>query len=462
MGSVARAANSFNIKKIAIIGAGPSGLATAKFLLAEKCFETVDVFEQQSEVGGVWNYTPITGEKVPVPSTSPNVPLDKPIWPEGSKAPIFSNPMYEHLNTNIPKGIMGFSDLSFPSDSLLFPTRQDVQSYLVQYSQDIRHLISFSTQVDDVRLVGNGWELTSKSTISGESKKHNYDAIVVSSGHYSVPFIPSVTKIQAFNAEHPYIITHSKIYRSPERFADKKVIVVGSGASGLDIGTQISYVCKKPLLCSIRSPLPQKISIDKEEVPPIAEFLVEERGVRFEDGRVETGIDAIVYCTGYFYSYPFLKSLEPPVVTNGSRTIGLYQYIFDIAHPTLALTALPQKVIPFPISEVQGAVVAAVWANRLELPVEEEMRSWEKKRVEDAGDEKGFLVLGYPQDADYLNGLHDWLKPSGFKKEPAFWGPEELWCREIYAEVREKWVKTGGTAKSLEELGFKYEGRNQG
>jgi len=457
MGSVLRATSPFSVKRVAIIGAGPSGLAAAKFLRAEEHFDTIDIFEQQSEVGGIWHYTPSSGEKVPIPSTDPNVPLEKPIWPDGSKAPIFSNPMYEHLNTNIPKQLMGFSDQAFPAESLLFPARQDVQQYLVKYSQDVRDIISFSTQVDDVRpLKESRWEVITKSTITGVSKTNEYDAVIVSNGHYSVPLIPSVTGIEAFDAAYPNLITHSKIYRSPESFTDKKVIVVGSGASGLDIGTQISFVSKKPLLCSVRSPLPQKFGQAKEEVPPIAEYLVEEKGVRFEDGRIEKDIDAIVYCTGYFYSYPFLKALDP-TVTNGRRAVGVYEHVFDIAHPTLAFLALTQKVIPFPIAEIQSAAIAGVWSNRLELPTQEKMQTWEKKRVEEAGEGTNFHVFGYPKDAEYINGFHDWVKLSGFKKEPTYWGPEQLWCREIYADVRKKWVETGSIAKSMEELGFKFD-----
>ncbi|TVY47814.1 Thiol-specific monooxygenase [Lachnellula occidentalis] len=456
MGSVLRATSSLPVKRIAIIGAGPSGLAAAKFLRAEEYFDTIDIFEQQSEVGGVWHYTPSSGEKVSIPSTNPNVPLEKPIWPDGSKAPIFSNPMYEHLNTNIPKQLMCFSDQAFPAESLLFPARQDVQEYLVKYSQDVRDIISFSTQVDDVQLLKEGhWEVTTKSTITGASRKNEYDAVAVSNGHYSVPFIPSVTGIEAFDAAYPNLITHSKIYRSPEKFTGKKVIVVGSGASGLDIGTQISLVSNNPLLCSVRTPLPQ-LGQEKEEVPPIAEYLVEEKGVRFEDGRVEKDIDAIVYCTGYIYSYPFLKALDP-AVTNGRRAVGLYEHIFNIAHPTLAFLGLPQKVIPFPVAEVQAAAVAKFWSDRLELPTKEKMQIWEKKRVEDTGEGTNFHVFGYPQDAEYINGLHDWVKLSGFKKVPVYWGPEQLWCRRLYAEVREKWVETGGIARSMEELGFKFD-----
>ena len=466
MGSILRPTGPPSVKKIAIIGAGPSGLAAAKFLVAEQAFDTIDIYEQQSEVGGVWNYNPNVAGRTPVPQTAPHGPPELPIWPKGAAAPLFSNPMYDHLNTNIPKGLMGFSDLKFPSESLLFPTREDVQSYLVQYSQEIRHLIKFSTQIKSIHEAtessGPKWDLTSKSTVTNEEETKYYDAIVVANGHYSVPFIPSVPGIEAFNATYPSIITHSKVYRAPKPFTNKKVIVVGSAASGLDIGTQISKVSQKPMLNSVRTSSPLKLGQEnKEEVPPIAEYIIKDRAVKFENGRVEKNIDAIIYSTGYLYAYPFFKSLDPPLVTTGRRVRGLYQQLFNINHPTLAFTALSQKIIPFPVSEAQGAAIAKVWAGKLDLPSTEEMELWEQKRVEELGDGTAFHVLGYPKDAEYINNLHNWAKTAegGFtnSKEPTYWNKEQLSVRENYVEVRKKFVETGGTAKTMADLGFEYE-----
>lgn len=466
MGSVLRPNGPFNIKRIAIIGAGPTGLAAAKYLLAEKSFD-IDIYEQQGEVGGVWHYTPFPAESVPVPQTTPQVPPEKPLWQKDAKFPVFSNPMYETLNTNIPKELMGYSDQEFPTDSLLFPTRQDVQAYLVQYSQSIRSLISFSTQVEDVTFSQeNGqdrWTLVSKSTITEESSSRVYDAIVVANGHYSVPWIPDVPCIREFHAAYPSIITHSKIYRSPGSFEAKKVIVVGGAASGLDISTQISTVCQKPLLNSIRETVRVEPGSDamKEQVPAISEYLVADRGVRFEDGRVEKNIDAIVYCTGYLYSYSFFKTIDPPLVTTGRRAIGIYQQIFNIAHPTLAFTTLGQKIFPFPMSEAEGAAIAKVWSNKLTLPSKEEMEAWEQSRVEELGDGTSFNVYGYPKDADHINHLHDWNMTSdgGVTKEPPFWDEKARWVRKIYTEIKNKFVEEGSKAHSLEELGFEFEKR---
>jgi cation diffusion facilitator CzcD-associated flavoprotein CzcO len=463
MGSVLRI--PFAVKRVAIIGAGPSGLAAAKFLLAENHFDKVDILEQQGEVGGVWNYTSSISDSVTVPSTTPHVAPDRPIVPKDGGAPIFTNPMYDRLYTNIPKGLMGFSDQAFKAESLLFPTREDVQEYLIRYSQDVRHLISFSTQVQNISYEDNNgfdaWKVTSKSTITSQERTTTYDAVIVANGHYSVPFIPAVPGIEEFYTTYPSIISHSKIFRSPDSFANKKVIVVGNAASGLDIGTQISKVCRKPLLNSVRQSSGPNPGEDKEEVPVISEYMVDVRGVKFEDGRIEENVDAIVYCTGYFYSYPFLESLSPPIITTGRRAVGLYQQVFNIRYHTLAFTALAQKVIPFPISEVQCAAIAKVWSNKLDLPSVDEMHLWERKRVKEYGDGTSFHYLGYPKDAEYLNELHDWVKGAkgGFSKEPAYWDAEQKWVRSIFSEIRKKFHEDGEKAKTLKELGFEYEKR---
>ncbi|CAG8978515.1 hypothetical protein HYALB_00005091 [Hymenoscyphus albidus] len=412
----------FNIQKIAIIGAGPTGLAAAKYLLAEKCFSQIDIFEQQAEVGGVWNYTSIPSERVSVPSNNPHVPPDPPIWPDDGTegAPLFSNPMYEKLNTNIPKNIMKFSDLAFEEGSLLFPTREDVQS--------------------------------------GEVKVRGYDAVICANGHYSIPYIPDVPGIEDFNKKYPDVITHSKIYRKPEGFKGKKVIVCGSGPSGQDIGTQIATVCQQPLLNSVTTPQ-SDAKKGQEEVSHIAEYLIDERAVRFTNGRVEKNIDAVVYCTGYLYGYHFLESLSPPLVTTGRRVLGAYKHLFDIYHPTLAFTALMYKVIPFPVSEAQGAVVAKVWANKLALPGAEEMERWEEERVREVGEGRPFHVMGYPADVEYLNGLCEWVRSADGNegKEPPFWGDREVFIRKVYVKMKERFEEAGGTARTMEELGYVFE-----
>jgi len=492
---------TFSISRIAVIGAGPSGLAAAKHLLAEGFSSSeIDIYEQQAEVGGVWNYSSAVRSSS-IPQTDAHVGLDAPLYPDNAAAnggivaggqkdieedekdeyedyefdsddeactapgsgacslpsitssrkdknkdeergerhmlpPIFPNPMYDDLHTNIPHTLMRYSDLGFSTtvdekeggrkngtgtheDSCeIFPTRQVVLEYLIQYAREVRHLVRFSTQVTDVSLqkkttqapnatekkerenqesiIRDKWTLQSKNLLTNTSHTETYDAVVVASGHYSTPFIPVPTtttqeEMQAFVAAHPGVLSHSKSYRAASAFAGKRVVIVGSGPSGLDIASQISAVCASPLIISARSALSEEtaghlgVGVGNSDsrvrvVGRIKKFLVEERGIivgsapsstdissdkkeRKKEGEEEedrgeeriTDIDAIIFCTGYLYTYPFLSSLSsssssssPPLITNGRRVHNLARHFLHTSHPTLVFPGLPIKVIPFP------------------------------------------------------------------------------------------------------------------
>jgi cation diffusion facilitator CzcD-associated flavoprotein CzcO len=446
----------FDIRRVAVIGTGPCGLSAAKYLISQKTFEEVLIYEQQTEVGGVWNYNPKPSPTQHVPQVSGFASTDPPVQIAPS---VQSTPMYDVLHTNIPGPLMKYSDLNFSRTSTIFPSRESVQRYLVKYSYDIREHIRFQNRVVDVRLGVKGgrdrWHLSIRSTKDGCGHCRTFDAVVVASGHYSTMYIPDVKNIKDFNDAHPGIITHSKSYRSARDFKGKKVIVVGNAASGLDIASQISRVCKKPLLLSVHTPTPADNLewADAEEVPVIEEFLVEERAVRFQDGRVERDVDAILYATGYLFTFPFLKSLKPRLLTDGRRVHGLYKDLFHIEHPSLAFPGLPIKVVPFPLSESQAAIFSRVWANVLPLPDKEAMYQWEEEEARRRG--ASFHVWPKGGDAEFINETHAMLANTP-GKEPPLWTEELLWQRKIYAEAKLAFEKSGCTAKSLEELGFHY------
>lgn len=166
----------------------------------------------------------------------------------------------------------------------------------------------------------------------------DYDAVVVASGHFSVPYIPNIQGLQDWNHKHPGSISHSKYYRLPDEFAGMKIIVIGSSASGLDIASQISPVCKAPLLVSQRSISPLAGGFAKD---PNIEFLTEiakvdasSCTVTFTGGRIEKDVDHLLFCTGYLYSMSFLESLQPNPITNGTRVEHTYKHLFYAPRPT--------------------------------------------------------------------------------------------------------------------------------
>jgi cation diffusion facilitator CzcD-associated flavoprotein CzcO len=452
-------------------------------LLAEKHFDQIDVFEQRSSVGGAWNYSPSSCKRdvsITVPHLDPNEPVEKPTWvdrPDGKREAVFVSPVYDLLETNIPKELMRYAEKPFPPQTQLFPKHHTVKQYLEDYAEEVKNTVQFETQVVDVQLKdpsSSTWVVTTKNLRTSVAQADVYDAVVVASGHFTVPYLPDIPGIQKWDKSYPGAILHSKLYDSPEVFRNKKVVVVGSSASGLDIGAQINQVSMGKILASQKSDsyLSSSSPADKIICPEIVEFLSpasHDRAIRFADGRIEAQIDAIVFCTGYFYSFPFLSSLEPPVITHGWRTMNTYRHLFYIDHPTLAFPVLSQRVIPFPMAENQAAVFSRVWSGRLQLPSTEEMRTWENIEIATKGDRKAYHVLPFPQDADYLNLLYDWaasaeprkgLDHNGQGKLGTHWGNRERWMRANFPDIRRAFVQKGdqrGQIRTLAELGFVFE-----
>ena len=76
-----------------------------------------------------------------------------------------------------------------------------------------------------------------------------------------------------------------------------------------------------------------------------------------------------------------------------------YQHIFYVPDPTIALNLVPLRVVAFPFSETQAAVIARVWSERLSLPEIEKMREWQENIRSQRGSGKRFDRMSYPVDA---------------------------------------------------------------
>lgn len=256
------------------------------------------------------------------------------------------------------------------------------------------------------------------------------------------------------------------------------MIVVGNSASGIDIGQQIAEVCAPPLLISRRSagyfgPSPAGARV--REVAAIQAVNCAGGGgtVQFVDGQSEAGVDAILFCTGYLYAYPFLAAAFPQhaglaVVHDGSRVQHTYEHLLFASHPSLAFLALPHKVVPFQLAQAQAAVLARLYAGRLPLPAREAMRSWESDTLRQRGPARAFHMLAYPLDADYMRMLADWAATADDRTDPLGrlvgmppprWGPWECWARERFTLMRQAFRELGPAragVRTLDDLGFVF------
>lgn len=450
-------------------------LNQGRYLAAERHFEKIDIFEQRSVFGGLWNFCPsnLRGT-TKIPQTDPFQPLEEPKWnefdsnEEGYEIPIFPSPMYEGLETNIPHFLMRFSDSPSLEQNQLCPSKEATLQYLREYADDVKHMVKFHTQVTEVLQRAtdekDNWLVKYRDLTCNKAAEGIYDAIVVASGHFTVPYIPDIPGIREWNKRYPGIISHSKFYQRPQDFLDKKVLIVGYAASGRDIFTQIATCSNLPIIISQRTPkIVEHDTVSAQFMPEVVEFFLssrQERAVRFLNGHIEKNLDAIIFCTGYLYSYPFLAAIQPPFIGTGERVQHLYQHLFSIDHPSLAFVGLLKPVIPFPTCEGQAAIIARVWSGRLQLPSTSTMREWEKAVLVEQGGGKKFHHLTFPKDIEYHNAFLEWslqAKDGARGKFPRKWSSKDMWVRERCPAIKQAFLEKGDKRHqimTLEDLGF--------
>ncbi|EPS37736.1 hypothetical protein H072_8608 [Dactylellina haptotyla CBS 200.50] len=459
------------IRRVAVLGGGPSGAVAAKCLLAEGIRPVI--FEQRSGFGGAWNYTAETKLRLRhVPQENPNLE-DEAIARTPRDQPVFMTPMYDALETNIPKDLMIFKNTPFNNALQLFPKHEDVKQYVQDFSKDLESYTRFNKRVIRVaREADQKWLVEVQDVLFKQVEMEIFDAIIVATGHYNVPYIPPINGISEFEKKYPGAIKHSKYFRTAAGFEGKKLVVVGNSASGIDIAMQIAEVSQTPLYQSCKSTtsfkeFPSLAGTKIKIVPTISEFVPESKTVVFSDGTSESDIDMVLFCTGYLHSLPFLvESSEQSerMVTDGFYIHNLYQHMFYIPCPTFSIIGLPTKIIPFPFTECQAAVIAGVYSGRLMIPSEKDMAAWEKELLQNRPGDRHLHFLNFPQDADYMDMLNRWSEEGGDDGKPRYeatqWADKQRWIRKNIPKIKAAFIKAkadGRIAKTMEELGFSYE-----
>uniref|UniRef100_A0A7S0RVR3 Flavin-containing monooxygenase n=1 Tax=Pyramimonas obovata TaxID=1411642 RepID=A0A7S0RVR3_9CHLO len=361
--------------KVAVVGAGAAGLVAAKELRAEG--HIVGVFEQAGQPGGTWVY-------------DASIEEDDLLGVSDTRKQVHSS-MYENLRTNIPREVMGYQAFWFGEtfeDSRRFCGHREVLTYLQAFAKrfDLEPMIRYNTKVLQAVPVpvegspfgGPAWKVTTQTAGKENAlSTEMFDALVVCNGHYTQPRLPKV-EVEELYTGH---IMHSHNYRTNATFAGQRVVVLGAGPSGEDLARDIADVAKdvficarawqNPLWASDPTPLGRRRNCVRR---PMLRRLRADKRAELDDGSVLEGVDAIVYCTGYMYSFPFLS--ETGVISVEDNYVHpLYEQVFATKAPTLSLIGIPWKVIPFPQFELQSKWVARVLSGRAALPSDAEMEA---------------------------------------------------------------------------------------
>ncbi|MCW2787306.1 MAG: NAD(P)/FAD-dependent oxidoreductase, partial [Marmoricola sp.] len=190
--------------KVCIIGAGCSGITTAK-RLAEFGI-AYDQFELSDDVGGNWYFRN----------------------PNGRSA------VYESLHIDTSTARLQFEDFPAPADYPDFPHHTLIHDYFRAYVDEfgLREAIEFGTGVERATRTAEGWDVLLST---GETR--SYTDLVVANGHHWKPRFPSYEGTFAGD------LIHSHAYLNPFEpvaMRGKRVIVVGMGNSAMDIASELS------------------------------------------------------------------------------------------------------------------------------------------------------------------------------------------------------------------------------
>ena len=157
------------------------------------------------------------------------------------------------------------------------------------------------------------------------------------------------------------------------------VIILGARASGRDIALEVAKMAKAVVLSHRGNHgsalLPSNIQ-EKQSIRAIDD----QGAVVFEDGS-NAKADAIIYCTGYLYNFPFLDKSCGIEIENG-RVSPLYKHLFNAYYPSMAIIGLPSIVCPFQLFSLQARWIANVWSGVVTLPTTEEMLEDNKNEFE--------------------------------------------------------------------------------
>ncbi|MFF0165551.1 NAD(P)-binding domain-containing protein [Streptomyces prasinus] len=347
-----------NGKRVAIVGAGPSGMAQLRaFETAARAgadIPEIVCFEKQADWGGQWNFTWRTG-------------LDE------YGEPVHSS-MYRNLWSNAPKEALEFADYTFDEHFgravSSYPPRPVLWDYIAARLKktNVRDFIRFQTVVrwteyDAEREV---FTLTVENLPTGETTTEEFDHVVVASGHFAFPNVPQFPGIETF----PGHIAHAHDFRGAEDFKGQDVLVVGSSYSAEDIGSQAFKMGARSVTASYRSaPMGYDWPEGFEERPVIKH--IEGNTVHFADD-TSKHIDAVILCTGYLHKYPFLPHELALTSPNNVYPDGLYRGVVWQDNPRLAYLGAQDQWFTFNMFDAQAWYVRDLILGRTELPSETE------------------------------------------------------------------------------------------
>ena len=379
--------------RIAILGAGPSGLAQIRAFEALRKAGVTDLpeivcYEKQNDIGGMWNYTWRTG-------------LDR------NGEPVHGS-MYRYLWSNGPKECLEFADYSFdqhfekPIPS--YPPREVLKDYIMG-RLDKRAVFNYIRFECPMRWVTFDEEtelftVTVMNHKTGEQETEEFDYVIVATGHFSTPNMPFYEGMD----QYPGRILHAHDFRDALEYEGQDVLLVGGSYSAEDIGSQCYKYGAKSVTISRRSgsynyDWPEGVF----EKPGLER--IEGDVVHFTDGTSQA-FNAIIMCTGYIFHFSFLPDDLRLETHNCLYPDNLYKGIIFQNNPKLIYLGMQDQWFTFNMFDAQAWCARDVIMGKIQLPDEatrrKDMDLWLERHEKIANDEESIDF-----QASYIKDLLD-------------------------------------------------------
>ncbi|MEM7290389.1 MAG: NAD(P)/FAD-dependent oxidoreductase [Pseudomonadota bacterium] len=357
-------------KRIAIIGAGPSGLAQLRaFQSAKQNGESIPeivCYEKQDDWGGLWKYSWRTG-------------LD-----ENGEAVHAS--MYRYLWSNGPKEGLEFADYTFEEHFgkpiASYPPRAVLFDY-IQGRVDkagVRDWIKFNHAVRRVEKTADGkFRVIANDCANDTEEDSVFDHVVVATGHFSTPNVPHYPGFETFAGR----IMHAHDFRDALEMKGKDILILGTSYSAEDIGSQCwKYGCKSVTVAHRTAPMGYDWPDNWQEVPALVK--VEGKTATFKDGSTRD-VDAIILCTGYKHHFPFMADSLRLRTANRLAAADLYKGVAYVHDPDLMYLGMQDQWYTFNMFDAQAWWARDVMMGKISVPDKAAMLADVKAR-EDAED----------------------------------------------------------------------------
>jgi cation diffusion facilitator CzcD-associated flavoprotein CzcO len=203
-----------------IVGAGPSGLATAACLQQQHNIPSM-IFEKSEGIASLWKQK-----------------------------------TYDRLHLHLPKQFCELPLFPFKDDLPTYPTRGQFVEYLESYTAHFKLQPKFCQSVDLAAFDARSglWNVQTSTSCCGIKQEYRARWLVVASGENADPVIPNFKGTNDYRSNGGGALFHSSQYRNGAEYAGKKVLVVGCGNTGMEIALDLVNFGASPSLV-VRSPV---------------------------------------------------------------------------------------------------------------------------------------------------------------------------------------------------------------